>query len=179
MKHKLKITIIIMIVSLLSVVPAFARLSFAGGVSTDGGSLRAWARVAGVGGDGGSVIVTLKLESTDAPLIAMCQNKGGNQAPGQNPVEVSLLQQEYLTVDSNGSGVAYFHVDYLPSARDAGCPNRNWIVTDLLGYLQVTMTEVNTLDGEMVQTVLSCYVEDTNSVVECTEVSTTYTPGVG
>ena len=175
MLRQLKIAIIVLTISLLVVVPVFARLSFAGGASVSGGSLIAEARVAGVGSDGGLVKATIAVESTQAPLVAMCQNRGSNQAPGQNPVPVSVYQEQVVTIDSNGSGIAYFHVNYLPTPTEAGCPNKNWTVIDLLGYLQVTLTAVNTTDGETAQLILACYVEEANKVVQCTEVSSTYT----
>lgn len=175
MSRRLKILTFTLVVCLLMVTPVFARLTFAGGVSTGGGSLIAEARVAGIGADGGFFTVTLAAESTQAPLVAMCQNRGGKQAPGQNPVHVSLYQQQALTINNNGSGIAFFHIEYLPNPVEAGCPNRNWTVVDLLGYLQVTMTAVNTTNNETAQIVLDCYVEEANKVVECTTVSTSYT----
>jgi hypothetical protein len=176
MARKLKIIVLLVTISLLTVVPAFARLTFAGGATTGSGSLVAEARVAGVGSDGGLVDVSLTLKNTQAPLVAMCQNKGGKQAPGQNPINVNLYQQQSLTLDSNGSGIAHFHVEYLPTAAEAGCPNDNWKVIDLLGYLQVTLKATNTTDGESAQLVLACYVEEANKVVDCTQISSSYTP---
>lgn len=175
MTLKLKITLMVVATLLLLTVPVFARLSFAGGVSTGGGSLYANARVAGIGSDGGDVLVTLNVESTQEPLVAMCQNRGGKQAPGQNPIPVSLSQAQTVTIETNGSGEASFYVEFLPTPTEAACPNHNWTVVDLLGYLEVTLTGENITNGEMAQIVLDCYVEEVNKSVQCTEVSSTYT----
>jgi len=61
-----------------------------------------------------------------------CQNKGGNQSPGQNPVAASsTLDQGLGNADHNGRGVLNITACITPAATVsgsvAGCPNGNWI----------------------------------------------------
>jgi len=60
-----------------------------------------------------------------------CQNKGGNQSPGQNPVAASSTgSQDLGNADHNGRGVLNLTVclTALPTVSGdvAGCPNGNW-----------------------------------------------------
>jgi hypothetical protein len=60
-----------------------------------------------------------------------CQNKGGNQAPGQNPVPaIGSASQNLGNADHNGRGVFDFSVTFAAaptvSGAVAGCPNGNW-----------------------------------------------------
>ena len=60
-----------------------------------------------------------------------CQNKGGNQAPGQNPVPATGSASADLgNADHNGRGVfdltATLTFAQTVSGKVAGCPNGNW-----------------------------------------------------
>ena len=60
-----------------------------------------------------------------------CENKGGNQAPGQNPVPaIGSASQDLGNADHNGRGVFDFSVTFAAaptvSGNVAGCPNGNW-----------------------------------------------------
>jgi hypothetical protein len=60
-----------------------------------------------------------------------CQNKGGNQAPGQNPVPaIGSASQGLGNADHNGRGVFDFSVTFAAaptvSGKVAGCANGNW-----------------------------------------------------
>ena len=60
-----------------------------------------------------------------------CENKGGNQAPGQNPVPAtSTVDQNLGNSDHNGRGVlnvtAAVAASATVSGTVAGCPNGNW-----------------------------------------------------
>jgi len=60
-----------------------------------------------------------------------CQNKGGNQSPGQNPVAASsTADQDLGNSDHNGRGVLNLTVCIaaapIVSGKVAGCPNGNW-----------------------------------------------------
>ena|SRR5215472_1148024 len=60
-----------------------------------------------------------------------CQNKGGNQSPGQNPVPaIGSGSQGLGNADHNGRGVFDFSVTFTASptvsGKVAGCPNGNW-----------------------------------------------------
>jgi hypothetical protein len=60
-----------------------------------------------------------------------CQNKGGNQSPGQNPVPaIGSASADLGNADHNGRGVFDFSVTFAAapsvSGKVAGCPNGNW-----------------------------------------------------
>jgi len=60
-----------------------------------------------------------------------CQNKGGNQSPGQNPVPaLGSGSQDLANADHNGRGVLDLTVTFTASptvsGKVAGCPNGNW-----------------------------------------------------
>lgn len=61
-----------------------------------------------------------------------CQNKGGTQAPGRNPVAASSSgSQDLGNADHNGRGIINLTVSFAPAAtvpgKSIGCPNGNWI----------------------------------------------------
>jgi len=73
---------------------------------------------------------------------AICENKGGTQAAGRNYIQVGVtaLGGPFPT-DSNGRADVHFEadeptlpdlVDPSPSPKEAGCPNGNWKVVDIL-----------------------------------------------
>ena len=60
-----------------------------------------------------------------------CQNKGGAQAPGRNPVAASSSgSQDIGNADHNGRGIINLTVSFTPAAtvpgKSIGCPNGNW-----------------------------------------------------
>jgi hypothetical protein len=73
-------------------------------------------------------VATLTLH---ASVTYTCQNKGGAQAPGQNPVDATTSGSADLgNADHNGRGVFNFTVTFAPAAtvpgKSIGCPNGNW-----------------------------------------------------
>jgi hypothetical protein len=73
-------------------------------------------------------IATLEVQGT---VTYTCQNKGGAEAPGQNPVPAtSTGTQDLGNSDHNGRGVLNITVSLSPlaevSGKVAGCPNGNW-----------------------------------------------------
>lgn len=73
-------------------------------------------------------IATLTVQAT---VRYTCVNKGGNAAPGQNPVpETSSGSADLGNADHNGRGTFNFTVSFTPqqtvSGKVAGCPNGNW-----------------------------------------------------
>ena len=81
--------------------------------------------LAGLGN--GNVIVTLSFPN--ATGTTTCSNKGGAQAPGQNPAAPAAASGSKLVTDVK-NGTLSFVVTTLPPANPsweaAGCPNNNW-----------------------------------------------------
>ena len=73
--------------------------------------------------------------TVNATVTYTCVNKGGNAAPGRNPVpETSSGSADLGNADHNGRGVFNFTVSFTPQAtvsgNVAGCPNGNWLGID-------------------------------------------------
>jgi hypothetical protein len=74
-------------------------------------------------------IATLQVEGT---VTYTCRNKGGEEAPGQNPVPATGTgTQDLGNSDHNGRGVLNITVSLdapaaVVSGKVAGCPNNNW-----------------------------------------------------
>lgn len=152
---------------LLFIMPlaVYAGLHFVGTTSFGYGSLKATADISGFGNNTDSVVVTLS--ATGSNLTAMCQNKGGNRAPGQNPLSVNVNRSQTVAPGRNGSAYVNFEVSLLPSAVEAGCPNRNWTVTDLYGTLNVTLNAVDTATGSQASQSFVCVVDEAHRQVTC------------
>jgi len=164
-KHILALCIILILASAALV---YAGLHFRGSATLTSGSLRASVDISGFGNNTDTVTVTLTAQGTD--LTAMCQNRGGNLAPGQNPVNVSVSASQTVSPGSNGSAEVNFHVNLLPSSQAAGCPNRNWKVVDLLGTIYVNLFAIDNATGDSDTINLVCFVNEAQQQVTCSEV---------
>lgn len=76
--------------------------------------------------------------TADGSAPAICRNKGGNIAPGQVGLPVQGVASGTWTSDQNGKAsgetdaiLPEFPEGQVPSAEEAGCPNRNWTVIGL------------------------------------------------
>jgi hypothetical protein len=84
----------------------------------------------------GNEDVTINLTATADPTTT-CTNQGGNQAPGQNPAEVTVSGTQSIPATEIKNGNVAFDVSTdppaQPTAEEAGCPNSNWTaeITDL------------------------------------------------
>jgi len=85
--------------------------------------------------------------SLGASVSYTCQNQGGNQAPGRNPVpETTSGSQDLGNADHNGRGVINLTVTFSPAAtvpgKSIGCPNGNWTGVDPVfnGITSATLT---------------------------------------
>jgi len=85
--------------------------------------------------------------TVDALVTYTCQNKGGAQSPGQNPVAASSSgSQDLGNADHNGRGIINLTVAFTPAAtvagKSIGCPNGNWTGVDPVssGITSATLT---------------------------------------
>jgi hypothetical protein len=117
----------------LASLSVMASLAFAANVHfkgaqtfTDKGlTLTAAGELAGLGN--GDVVITLVAEG-DAS--ALCRNRGGNVAPGQNKIPVVVDATQTVLASEIKNGTTPFQLTTAapeqPSAAEAGCPNGNW-----------------------------------------------------
>jgi len=96
------------------------------------GSTSATASGDGSGFGNQPAVATLTVQAT---VMYTCVNKGGNAAPGRNPVpETSSGSADLGNADHNGRGTFNFTVSFTPqetvSGKVAGCPNGNWLGVD-------------------------------------------------
>jgi hypothetical protein len=128
MRHVARATLVA-----LTALTMFGSLAFAASVHfkgqqrfTDNGlTLTAAGELAGLGN--ADVIITLSAEGDGS---ALCRNRGGNVAPGQNkiPVLVSAVQTVLASEIKNGTTPFLLTTagPEQPTAEEAGCPNGNW-----------------------------------------------------
>ena len=109
---------------------AFAAVNWKSGpdVTFNGSSsVTATGEASGLGNQ--PAIATLTVNGT---VTYTCRNKGGNEAPGQNPVPATGTgSQDLGNSDHNGRGVLNITVSLDAPAPEvsgkvAGCPNGNW-----------------------------------------------------
>ena len=109
----------------------------------DGGIyLKASGELSGLGN--GDVLVSIEAR---ALVTATCENQGGNQAPGQNPADITVTGSVSIPEEEVKNGNTPFSVmtieppRFIPGAPD--CPNPNWTeeIVDLSFYQAVITVE--------------------------------------
>jgi hypothetical protein len=100
-----------------------------------GGSLLMLASLVGLGNDVAEVTLT-----GYGTVTALCQNKGGQQAPGRNPISVAMQETGLFVSDNNGRSLVRViapdptapQFEPSPTPKEAGCPNGNWNVVGIV-----------------------------------------------
>jgi hypothetical protein len=100
-----------------------------------GGSLVLQGSLVGLGNQVAQVTLT-----GYGSVWAMCENKGGQQAPGRNPVYVEVQQSGLYVSEDNGRALVRVvapdptEPEFAPSPtpKQAGCPNGNWAVVGIV-----------------------------------------------
>lgn len=99
----------------------------------------------------GDVFVSLSASGTPT---ATCTNKGGAQAPGQNPATVNVTGGQSIPEEEIKNGTVNFSVTTSPpaqpTAQQAGCPNGNWtaeITSIAFTSFTVTVTQGGVVVG--------------------------------
>jgi hypothetical protein len=99
-----------------------------------GGSLVLEGSLVGLGNQAAEVTLT-----GYGTVSALCQNKGGQQAPGRNPIYVSAQQSGLFVSGDNGRALVRVvapdptspEYEPSPTPKEAGCPNGNWDVVGI------------------------------------------------
>ena len=123
----------------------------------------------------GNTDVTVQLNASGIPAV-LCTNRGGNQAPGQNPPKISASGEQFLVHENytkNGrSAFAVETEDPQPglTAKQMGCPNNSWSASiDFVFWTNATITVTNTLSGALLsQQNYTCITTRNPDSVSCT-----------
>lgn len=152
MKKNIFSLLIIVLVTSMIISPASAGGNVGlGSVAFKPGSLIATGVFFGLGGY--KLGVNVQMTAGGDPVV-LCTNKGGTQAPGQNPVEVSADGEQAIGPQHiTKKGTAPLDVTAEPgpiTGLQGGCPNNNWIATIVNVYwTNATISVYDAVTGEL------------------------------
>ena len=154
------IAVLALVVTALAAVPALAAkpATSSGTHFTRGGepvctitgaTVDCSAELAGLGG--GDIVSSTTVEGF---AVYTCQNKGGNQAPGQNRVlegpdttPVTIPAGEIKNGRATVPGTSTLEADEEVSGAEAGCPNNRWTGVD--PQLTITSVTFSAMQGDV------------------------------
>lgn len=115
---------------------------------TDNGTtLTATGALAGLGN--GDIVVTLEATGSGSTIVF---NQGGNPAPGQNKVPVTVTGTQNISADEIKNGTVTFSVTTAeprqPTWDEAGAPNANW--TAQISDVTFTSATITVVQGGVV-----------------------------
>jgi hypothetical protein len=159
MVHKRILPIVILaMISVLFIGLVGAR----GSIGFSRGSVNAFGEITGKYDKNGDVTLTVEQhpDASGLELYAICQNKGGNIAPGVNPVTAQISMSDSASISGlqkskgkvtiqEGDLVADLGKGELKSLFDSSevCPNGNWDVIDAYPVGFVATVDVNSKKG--------------------------------
>lgn len=170
-KKLLSILTVFLLTTLLS-----SPVSAGGNVKLSGVQFRLASLVAeGFASGLGNTDVTVELNASGIPAV-ICTNKGGNQAPGQNPPKISASGEQFLVhANYTKNGRSPFEVETEEpqpglTPKQMGCPNNAWTAAvDFVFWTDATISVYNTATEDLlVEQKYSCVTTRNPDTVSCT-----------